>query len=131
MSCREFTTRVVIIGNTETGKTSLFNRYFNSTFSLNTRSTIGANVYTRLVNDDYMKLFINYYDTAGQERYRSLGQVYYRNSIAAILVFDITERRSFEDIESWVNEYSMYSNNRLIFLAANKWDLQEEATVSV
>lgn len=130
MSVMEINTRVVMIGNTRTGKTSLFHKYFHSSFQHTSTPTIAPAVSTRQFVEKDMKIFVNYFDTAGQEKYRSLGQIYYRNSMAAILVFDITDRESFNDIQMWVNDYKSNSDSGMIFLAANKYDLIEKAQVT-
>ena len=126
----ESRTRVVLIGNTQTGKTSLIQRYFKSQFE-NTAPTICCMNFTRVLTENSHRVVINYCDTAGQEKYRSISQIYYRDAIAAILVFDITDRKSFDDIESWVTEYRNTAPSPCVFIAANKIDLKDESVVSV
>ena len=125
----ESNTRVVLIGNTQTGKTSLIQRYFKNQFET-TQPTICFTNFTRVITEGDHRIIINYCDTAGQERYRALGQLYYRDAIAAILVIDITDRKSFEDIESWITEYRNSSSSPTVVIAANKFDLKEKEKVT-
>jgi small GTP-binding protein len=75
---------------------------------------------------------IQIWDTAGMEQFQSLNSLYYRNAMAAILVFDITSRRTFESLTNWYNEFIQNSSSKTVFVAANKTDLLEsrEAAVS-
>jgi Ras-related protein Rab-21 len=74
------------------------------------------------VDDTNVKLFI--WDTAGQEEYHALNNVYYRDAVAAILVYDITDRDSFEKVQTWVEELRLYlDKNTPIAIAGNKYDL--------
>ena len=125
----ESRTRVVLIGNTQTGKTSIIQRFFRDQFVM-TEPTICSTTFTRVITESNHKVVINYCDTAGQEKYRSLGQLYYRDAVAAILVFDITDRKSFDDVEEWVQEYRNLAPSPFVYLVGNKYDLKETAQVS-
>ncbi|CAG2123370.1 unnamed protein product, partial [Medioppia subpectinata] len=102
------TFKLVFIGDSGVGKTSLVERTVRNCFNESTDSTIGAAFqrYALKANDNITVTY-NIWDTAGQERYRSLGPIYYRGSDAAILVYDITNSASFENIEFWI--YSLKS----------------------
>lgn len=126
----ECCTRVVLIGDTQTGKTSIINRHINSDFSKFSPPTIGASVYTQSIVEDNLNLSINFYDTTGQEAFRSICKVYYRNTSAAIVVFDITNIKTFNNIDYWINEYYKQSDSKLLFIAANKTYLKESAAVT-
>ena len=76
-----------------------------------------------------MKLTI--WDTAGQERFHALAPIYYRNANGAILVYDITDKNSFEKIRNWVNELYKMCDNITIFIAANKSDLKNKIKVDI
>ena len=131
LSYAEYQVRVVMIGNTQVGKTSLVLKYFRNSFSEDVQSTIGASVFTRVCTEDDKKIIINYYDTAGQETYRSLGKLYYRNCACAILVFDVTDKKSFDDLESWVKEFRSHSASNAIFIAGNKSDLKDKQVITL
>lgn len=127
----EYPVRVVMIGDTKVGKTSLVLKYFRNSFSDDVQPTIGSSVFTRVYTEDDKKIVINYYDTAGQETYRSLGRLYYRNCICAILVFDVTDRDSFDNLESWVEEFRSHCESKVVYIAANKSDIKDKQVVTL
>ena len=107
--------KLVIIGPTDVGKTSITMRYCHGSFSTPTSATIGASfLQKRVLVNDYerddaatsdarRKLTLQIWDTAGQERFRSMAPLYYRNAKAAILVFDLQSEASFEKIQEWLH----------------------------
>ena len=101
------TCKVVLIGESGVGKTSIISRYINNTFKSQLMSTPGANFVTKnvIMEDDNQSIKFEIWDTAGQERYRALAKVFYKNAAVCILVYDITRRESFEEIENyWIEE---------------------------
>jgi small GTP-binding protein len=99
--------KVVLIGKSGVGKTSIISRYTTNIFKDSLMATPGANFITKKVfmPEEKENLKFEIWDTAGQERYRSLAKVFYKNASACILVYDITNKSSFEDIKSfWVTE---------------------------
>merc|ERR1712013_835365 len=109
---------------TSVGKSSIVIRFVKGQFSEYQESTIGAAFLTQTVplNDTTVKFEI--WDTAGQERYHSLAPMYYRGAAAAIVVYDITNRDTFQRAKQWVKELQRQGNpNIVIALAGNKVDL--------
>ena len=99
--------KVVLIGKSGVGKTSIISRYTTNIFKDSLMSTPGANFMTKTVNfqEENEAIKFEIWDTAGQERYRALAKVFYKNASACILVYDITNKDSFEDIKKfWVPE---------------------------
>jgi len=112
--------KVVLIGDTAVGKTSIAERFVNNQFSEYNEPTIGAAFLTKTFEN--MKFEI--WDTAGQERYRSLAPMYYRSAIAALIVYDITQNDSFNNAKEWVKEIKEKGKeNCIIVLVGNKCDL--------
>ncbi|KAK3101143.1 hypothetical protein FSP39_001253 [Pinctada imbricata] len=128
----DFLYKIVLVGNLGVGKTSIARRFAEGKFSEEHKSTIGVDftVQTVQIEDKIVKLQI--WDTSGQERFRSITQGYYRNAHGAILVYDITNRESFQDVERWLNDVQQYSGYSTInLLIGNKSDLHESSQVSL
>ncbi len=87
--------------NFSVGKTSLLNRYSKNEFSLKYKETIGADFLTKLVERGEDTIQLQLWDTAGTEKYHSMGSSFYRNTEACILVFDLTNPDTFKSIENW------------------------------
>lgn len=106
--------KIVIVGATDVGKTSITMRYCHGSFSTPTSATIGASFLQKRIivgGDDASggrgggarrKMTLQIWDTAGQERFRSMAPMYYRNAKAAILVFDLLNESTFEKIKEWL-----------------------------
>jgi small GTP-binding protein len=115
----------VVVGSASVGKTSLINRIVDSRFEPLTTPTTGTAFY-QLKTDHQDHPEIQLWDTAGMERYRSVNSVYYREAVAAILVFDMTNFQSFQESESWLNEFITHAQpNPAVVLCGNKADLAE------
>ncbi|KAI8077355.1 ras-related protein rab-21-like protein [Gilbertella persicaria] len=122
--------KVVILGRTGVGKTSVALRYVKNTFSPNGSSTIGAAFMAKKLTVDDCSVRLQIWDTAGQERFRSMAPMYYRGASAAILVYDITSEESFTELMSWMEELKKnMSENLLIHIVGNKIDLESERKV--
>ena len=93
--------KIMILGNAGVGKTSILEQYVNKTFTGNYKVTIGADFLTRDLEIDGNKIKLQIWDTAGQEKYRSLGIAYYRGADACMLVYDLTDKASFKDLDKW------------------------------
>ncbi|TFY74506.1 hypothetical protein EWM64_g9505, partial [Hericium alpestre] len=95
--------KIVVMGNTGVGKTSLLQRYTQNKFDpKNTTSTTGAFFVTKKISVNGLKVRLQLWDTAGQERFRSMAPMYYRGANAALLLYDITSAVSFEDVRGWL-----------------------------
>lgn len=97
--------KVIILGDSGVGKTSLMNQYVNKKFSKQYKATIGADFLTKEVMIDDKLVTMQIWDTAGQERFQSLGVAFYRGADSCVLVYDITDPKSFEALESWMDEF--------------------------
>lgn len=127
---KHFQFKLVLLGNASVGKSCLVVRFAKDDFYEHQEPTIGAAFMTQSVNlpDSIVKFEI--WDTAGQERYRSLAPMYYRGAAAAVIVYDITCKDSFDGAKSWVTEIqALQSPDIVIALAGNKDDLEASRVV--
>lgn len=117
--------KVVLIGSTAVGKTSLIKRLTENTFDNSTSPTTGT-AFFQLKTESPDHPFIQIWDTAGLERYRSLNRIFYHEAVGALLVFDLTRAQSFMELDSWLNEFVTEAPlNPSIVLLGNKSDLKD------
>jgi len=123
--------KVVLLGQSSVGKSSIALRIVKDKFLNFTEGTIGAAYLTKTIElNDTTSVKMEIWDTAGQERYHSLAPMYYRSSQAAIVVYDITSKDSFEKATQWVVELRQKTTDDIIIaFVGNKLDLQKNRTV--
>uniref|UniRef100_K7E5L4 small monomeric GTPase n=1 Tax=Monodelphis domestica TaxID=13616 RepID=K7E5L4_MONDO len=122
--------KLVLLGESAVGKSSLVLRFVKGQFHEFQESTIGAAFLTQTVCLDDTTVKFEIWDTAGQERYHSLAPMYYRGAQAAIVVYDITNEESFARAKNWVKELQRQASpNIVIALAGNKADLASKRAV--
>merc|ERR1712130_429684 len=97
--------KVIILGDSGVGKTSLMNQYVNKKFSNQYKATIGADFLTKEVMVDERLVTMQIWDTAGQERFQSLGVAFYRGADCCVLVFDVNIAKTFENLDLWRDEF--------------------------
>lgn len=103
--------KVIILGDSGVGKTSLMHRYVNDKYSQQYKATIGADFLTKEVTIDNDKTAtMQVWDTAGQERFQSLGVAFYRGADCCVLVYDVTNLKSFSNVKSWRDEFLVHAN---------------------
>ncbi|KAF8342035.1 P-loop containing nucleoside triphosphate hydrolase protein [Cantharellus anzutake] len=125
--------KVVVMGNSAVGKTSLVQRYTEDRFTpASTTSTTGAFFVTKKLFVDGLKVRLQLWDTAGQERFRSMAPMYYRGASAAILVYDVTDLSSFDDVRIWIDELKHHHKPPLIiYVVGSKADLADKGERAV
>uniref|UniRef100_A0A673AH42 small monomeric GTPase n=1 Tax=Sphaeramia orbicularis TaxID=375764 RepID=A0A673AH42_9TELE len=124
--------KLVLLGESAVGKSSLVLRFAKGQFQDNLESTIGAAFVTQTVCLDDTTVKFEIWDTAGQERYHSLAPMYYRGAQAAIVVYDITNTDTFARAKNWVKELQRQaSTNIVIALAGNKADIANKRAVEL
>eukprot|EP00768_Dysnectes_brevis_P003587 gnl/Dysnectes_brevis/2552_a3071_2629.p1 GENE.gnl/Dysnectes_brevis/2552_a3071_2629~~gnl/Dysnectes_brevis/2552_a3071_2629.p1 ORF type:complete len:214 (-),score=39.34 gnl/Dysnectes_brevis/2552_a3071_2629:69-710(-) len=97
--------KVIILGDSGCGKTSLMERFVSDKFTPQYKPTIGADFLTKELEIDGTKITMQIWDTAGQERFQSLGVTFYRGADACILVFDVTKQKTLIALDSWRDEF--------------------------
>jgi small GTP-binding protein len=123
--------KVVLVGDTQVGKTCIVTRLVSGTFRPSMPATIGAAFQTHSLSTPQGITTLQIWDTAGQERYRALAPMYYRSAEVAILVYDVTSTESFEGMQQWVTELSEKAPSFLkVAIVGNKIDLTDDRTVA-
>lgn len=122
---------VMLLGDSCTGKTCLLIRFKDNTFMNNNFiSTVGIDYRNKIVELDKLKVKLQVWDTAGQERFRSLTASYYRDADALLLIYDVTNRASFENIRDWLAQVREHAKEEVeLTLVGNKVDLGQQRKV--
>jgi small GTP-binding protein len=124
--------KVVLVGESGVGKTSIITQFIDQTFQEDQQSTTGGTFSTKsVICDNGKTLKFEIWDTAGQERYRSLTKMFYKDANAAVLVYDITRKDSFEELQNYWSQQIKESSpsNIILAIAANKSDLISQEAV--
>jgi len=122
--------KVVLLGDTGVGKSSLVLRFVTNNFRPYSESTIGASFMSKMIMVDDTPIKYQIWDTAGQEKYHSLAPMYYRGAAAAIVVYDITRKQSLATLKNWVKELKQLGPDDIVIaIAGNKSDLEGKREV--
>ena len=123
--------KIIILGSSTVGKSSIYLRYFNNKFNVNTMVTVGVDFKTKFFKFDEKEIKINFVDTAGQEKYRAISQNYLKGTDGVIFVFDLTKKETFQLIADWMQfmkEHNKKNIGKILF--GNKNDLISEREIS-
>mmetsp|Transcript_71759 Transcript_71759/g.83423 ORF Transcript_71759/g.83423 Transcript_71759/m.83423 type:complete len:213 (+) Transcript_71759:38-676(+) len=131
MSTYTYLFKYIIIGDSGVGKSCLLLQFTDKRFKSDHDTTIGVEFGSKNVTLKGKTIKMQIWDTAGQESFRSITRSYYRGSIGALLVYDISRRETFENLAKWLDETKNYANENMItILIGNKSDLTNEREVS-
>ena len=126
--------KVVLLGDSGVGKTCIISRYISGAFDQNSPSTNGASYASKILTFEHLNktISLDIWDTAGQEKYKSLTKFFYKDAAVAILVYDITQKDSFENMKSyWFQQLQEFgSKNIILGVAGNKCDMYEKEEVN-
>nr|GLL33761.1 serine/threonine-protein phosphatase PP1 isozyme 2-like [Ipomoea trifida] len=123
--------KIVLIGDSGVGKSNILSRFTRNEFCLESKSTIGVEFATRTLQVEGKTVKAQIWDTAGQERYRAITSAYYRGAVGALLVYDITKKQTFDNVQRWLRELRDHADsNIVIMMAGNKSDLNHLRAVS-
>ena len=127
----DYLIKIVIVGDSGVGKTNLLSRFSVNKFEENTRNTIGVDFTAVDLQISEKSVKAQFWDTAGQEKYRSIASAYYKNAQGVVMVYDMTRRETFENIENWWKELKEQGDPSInMILVGNKADLLEERVVT-
>lgn len=125
--------RIILIGDSTVGKSSLLKYFTDGKFAEVSDPTVGVDFFARLIQvTDGTRIKLQLWDTAGQERFRSITKSYFRNSVGVLVVFDICNRKSFENVPTWMLEAKTHiePHQAVFILVGCKSDLTEQREVS-
>ena len=123
--------KIIIIGDSNVGKSNILSRYTKDQFQGNSKATVGVELGTKFVKVEGVGAKLQIWDTAGQERYRSLTSSYYKGCHGCFIVYDITNEASFHSISTWYEQAVKEAGKDIsIILVGNKCDLESERKVS-
>lgn len=127
----DFSIKIVLTGNTGVGKTNFLSRFTDNQFNNDTKSTIGVQFASKMLEINGKTVKAQIWDTSGQEKFNTITTAYYRDSIGAILFYDITNNESFESVPHWLeNLRKEVNDNCVLMLIGNKCDLEDQRKVT-
>ncbi|XP_057545433.1 ras-related protein RIC1-like [Amaranthus tricolor] len=123
--------KLLLIGDSGVGKSCLLLRFADDSYVESYISTIGVDFKIRTVEQEGKSIKLQIWDTAGQERFRTITSSYYRGAHGIIIVYDVTDQQSFENVKQWLNEIDRYASDNVVkILVGNKCDLTSNKVVS-
>ncbi|KAJ3445382.1 ras and ef-hand domain-containing protein [Anaeramoeba flamelloides] len=123
--------KIILIGNSQVGKTCFLQQYCDRDFNVNSGTTIGVDFRFSMIVLDGKTYKMQIWDTAGQERFRTITTSYYRDADGIIVIYDVTSEETFLQVENWFNEINKHSSQSVFsILVGNKKDLENDRVVS-
>lgn len=123
--------KLLLVGDSGVGKSCLLLRFVEDKFNPSFITTIGIDFKIRTIESNGKKIKLQVWDTAGQERFRTITTAYYRGAMGIVLIYDVTDSRTFENVENWYLTVTQHANeDAQIFLVGNKCDDEENRQVS-
>jgi Ras-related protein Rab-1A len=124
--------KILVIGDLGVGKTSLMNRFVDDTYTESYIGNIGLDFKMKAIDLNGKTVHLRIWDTAGQERFRTLAKSYYKDTKGIIVVYDITNKTSFDNVKHWLEEIERCADKNVkVLLVGNKWDLITEVSCDV
>ena len=124
--------KIVLIGDTSVGKTNILSKYLSNEFDPDSKATVGVEFGTRDFKIENNTVKVQIWDTAGQERYRSITNAYYKGAKGSLLVYDITNPKTFENVDKWLSDLKTNAEEKIsVVLVGNKTDLESDRKISL
>ena len=122
--------KVVIIGDSSVGKTNIMTKYLKNEFHEDSKATVGVEFGSKTFSIEGHALKAQIWDTAGQERYKAITNAYYKGAKGAFVVYDITNKNSFQSVDKWIKDLKTNGDEKIIIiLIGNKNDLENERQI--
>ncbi len=122
--------KLIVVGDSNVGKTNIISKYISSEFNKDHISTVGISMKTQAYYIDNIKVKEHIWDTVGSEKYKSVTGVYYKGAHGALIVFDITNKESFNNIEYWIESIQEQSKDIEIIIVGNKIDNEHKREIT-
>ena len=123
--------KLILIGDSYVGKSNILLKYLKNQFNENSKTTIGVEFGTKNIIINNKRIKIQILDTAGQERYRSITSAYYKGAKGALIVYDITRKNTFDNIDKWITDLKLNGDkNMCIIILGNKSDLIDKREIN-
>ena len=127
----DITIKLLLIGNAFVGKTLIVQKFIDNTFSKSTMSTIGVDLQSKIIDINGKKVKYLIWDTAGEDRMKTMTYSYYIGCHVILIVYDVTNQKSFENVTTWVECVDKFAkSNVLRILVGNKTDLEDQRVIS-
>lgn len=116
--------KFILIGDYDTGKTAIFERFMSNEFRGTIPTTIGVQLMTKVIEVCDLKIKVSLWDTSGQERFKAITNSYLRNISCALITFDLSSMETFKNVSYWLKKAKESNKNNVIILVATKSDLE-------
>ena len=123
--------KIILLGETNAGKTTLFNKFIFNKEKFNYISSITVDNETKLFDCNNKKYSITLFDTAGQERFKNITKAYYHMADGFLILFDITDKLSLNAVKDWIEDIKSYNSSNIFLILANKDDLDNKISDDV
>ncbi len=118
--------KLILVGDSGVGKTNILSKYLKNDFDPDSKATVGVEFGTKNIEIDNKRIKVQIWDTAGQERYKSITSTYYKGAKGAFIVYDITRKSTFDNIDKWIGDLKNNGDeNMIVYLVGNKSDLND------
>jgi len=132
---KEYRLKVIVVGNLNSGKTSIIKRFVNNYFSRSYKATVGVDFALKVIDvDPHTRVHLQLWDVAGQERFGSMTRIYYKNAVGAFIVFDVDDIKTWQGVSNWRDDIKekLYPEEDIpILLIGNKSDLLHDRSPCV
>ena len=123
--------KLILIGDSYVGKSNILLKYLKNQFNENSKTTVGLEFGTKNIIINNKRIKIQIWDTAGQERYRSITSAYYKGAKGALIVYDITRKNTFDNIDKWITDLKLNGDKNIcIIILGNKYDLIDKREIN-